>query len=101
MLNFIYNIMSDMLCVCNCPCRLVEVNGVPVVNSTQEELTDILLQGPSAQIVVLRQPPTTLTSQQHSLLLQHVINPDPMQTICPEKDMVNMKTPPIRKLMAI
>ncbi|KAE8280452.1 hypothetical protein D5F01_LYC21014 [Larimichthys crocea] len=89
---------SSHLCVDD---RLVEVNGVPVVNSTQEELTDVLLQGPSAQIVVLRQPPTTLTSQQHSLLLQHVINPDPMQTICPEKDMVNMKTPPIRKLMAI
>ncbi|KAG7999993.1 hypothetical protein GBF38_002109 [Nibea albiflora] len=89
---------SSHLCVDD---RLVEVNGVPVVNSTQEELTDILLQGPSAQIVVLRQPPPTLTSQQQSLLLQHMMDPDPMQTICPEKDMVTMKTPPVRKLMAI
>ncbi|GLD56179.1 uncharacterized protein AKAME5_000855900 [Lates japonicus] len=82
--------------------RLVEVNGVPVVNSTQEELTDLLLQGPSAQIVVLRQPPSTLTSQQqHPLLPQHMVSPDLMQTICPERDAVNMETPPRRKVMAI
>ncbi|XP_044069171.1 uncharacterized protein LOC122883990 isoform X2 [Siniperca chuatsi] len=81
--------------------RLVEVNGVPVVNSTQEELTDILLQGPSAQIVVLRQPPPTLNSQQHPLLPQHMVNPDPMQTICPKRDVVTMETPPRRKVMAI
>lgn len=37
--------------------RLVEVNGVPVVSATLTELEDILLQGTSAQIVVLRQPP--------------------------------------------
>lgn len=93
-----------MLSVCNWPCRLVEVNGIPVVNSTQEELTDILLQGPSAQIVVLRQPPPTPASpasQQHPLLLKHMVNPDPMQTICPERDAVTMETPPRRKVMAI
>ncbi|XP_023255873.1 spindle pole body component 110-like [Seriola lalandi dorsalis] len=81
--------------------RLVEVNGVPVVNSTQEELTALLLQGPSAQIVVLRQPPPTLTSQQDPLLLQHMVNPDPMQTICPERDVVTMETAPRRRVMAI
>ncbi|XP_074501467.1 uncharacterized protein LOC141773506 [Sebastes fasciatus] len=81
--------------------RLVEVNGVPVVDSTQEELTDILLQGPSAKIVVLRQPPPTPTSQQHPLVLQRIVNPDPMQTICPERDVVTMETPPRRKVMAI
>ncbi|XP_071337261.1 uncharacterized protein [Trachinotus anak] len=81
--------------------RLVEVNGVPVVNSTQEELTDLLLQGPSAQIVVLRQPPPILTSQQDPLLLQHMVDPDPMQTICPERDVVTMETPPQRSVMAI
>lgn len=46
-------------------CRLVEVNGVPVVSATLKELEDILLQGTSAQIVVLRQPPLSLMSQQH------------------------------------
>ncbi|XP_038592784.1 uncharacterized protein LOC119916896 [Micropterus salmoides] len=80
--------------------RLVEVNGVLVVNSTLEELTDILLQGPCAQIVVLRQPPPT-NSQQQPLLRQHMVNPDPMQTICPERDMVTTETLPRRKVMAI
>nr|XP_033956074.1 uncharacterized protein LOC117459401 [Pseudochaenichthys georgianus] len=81
--------------------RLVEVNGVPVVNSTQEELSDILLQGPSAHIVVLRQPPPPPTSQQHPLVLQRSVNPDPMQTICPAREVVTMETPPRRKVMAI
>ncbi|XP_035848416.1 uncharacterized protein LOC116051362 [Sander lucioperca] len=81
--------------------RLVEVNGVPVVNSTQEELTDILLQGPSAKIVVLRQPPPTPTSQQSPLVLQRIVNPNPMQTICPERDVITMETPPQWKVMAI
>ncbi|XP_063730913.1 uncharacterized protein LOC134858754 isoform X1 [Eleginops maclovinus] len=81
--------------------RLVEVNGVPVVNSTQEELTDILLQGPSAKIVVLRQPPPTPTSQQHPLALQRIDNPHPMQTICPAREVVTIETPPRRKVMAI
>lgn len=90
------------VCVSTRPHRLVEVNGVPVVNSTQEELTDLLLQGPSAQIVVLRQPPSTLTSQQqHPLPPQHMVSPDLMQTICPERDAVTMETPPRRKVMAI
>lgn len=44
--------------------RLVEVNGVPVVSATLEELDDILLQGTSARIVVLRQPPLSLMSLQ-------------------------------------
>lgn len=76
----------------------MEVNSVPVVNCTVEELTDIMLQGPSAQIVVLRQPPPALTSQQHPLLL---VDPDPMQTISSERDAVTMGTPPQRKVMAI
>nr|XP_008305088.1 PREDICTED: uncharacterized protein LOC103376483 [Stegastes partitus] len=78
--------------------RLVEVNGVPVVNSTQEELTDLLQQGASAQIVVLRQPPPGLASP---LSLQHMVSPDPVQTICPERNVVAMETPPQRKVMAI
>ncbi|XP_030011896.1 uncharacterized protein LOC115434220 isoform X2 [Sphaeramia orbicularis] len=81
--------------------RLVEVNGVPVVNSTIEELTDLLLQGPSAQIVVLRQPPPTLTSQPPLLFQQQAVNPDPMQTVCSERDVVTMDTAPRRKVMAI
>ncbi|KAK9541760.1 hypothetical protein VZT92_001781 [Zoarces viviparus] len=81
--------------------RLVEVNGVPVVNSTQEELTDILLQGPSAKIVVLRQPPPTPTSQQHPLLPQRIVNPDLVQTINQERDVVTIESPPRRKVMAI
>lgn len=41
-------------------CRLVEVNGVPVVGATLKELEDVLLQGSSARLVVLRQPPPSL-----------------------------------------
>ncbi|XP_045558239.1 uncharacterized protein [Salmo salar] len=37
--------------------RLVEVNGVPVVDHSEHELSTLLLLGPSAQIVVLRRPP--------------------------------------------
>ncbi|XP_031730454.1 uncharacterized protein LOC116398358 [Anarrhichthys ocellatus] len=81
--------------------RLVEVNGVLVVNSTQEELSDILLQGPSAKIVVLRQPPPTPTSQQHPLLPQCIVNPDLVQTINQERDVVSIESPPRRKVMAI
>ncbi|KAF7669121.1 hypothetical protein LDENG_00243120 [Lucifuga dentata] len=81
--------------------RLVEVNGVPVVNSTEEELTDLLLQGSTAQTVILRHPPPTLISQQHPLLLQHMVNPDPMQPISPERDVVTMETPPQRKVITI
>ncbi|KAM4591031.1 uncharacterized protein PAE49_013904 [Odontesthes bonariensis] len=77
--------------------RLVEVNGVPVVNSTLEELAELLLQGPCAQIVVLRQPPPILTSP---LILQHTVSPNPVQTICLERDLVK-ETPPQRKLMTI
>lgn len=86
---------------CNWSYRLVEVNGVPVVNSTHEELTDILLQGPSAQIVVLRQPPPVLTTQQHPQLSQHMVTPNPVQTISPEGDVVTMETSPLRRVMAI
>ncbi|KAM6997208.1 uncharacterized protein LKV04_005932 [Tautogolabrus adspersus] len=89
---------NSLLCVDD---RLVEVNGVPVINSTQEELTDILLQGPSAQIVVLRQPPPTAPSLQHPLLLQHIVQPDPMPLIWTERDVNAMETPPQRKMMAI
>ncbi|XP_065815911.1 uncharacterized protein [Labrus bergylta] len=81
--------------------RLVEVNGVPVINSSQEELADILLQGPSAQIVVLRQPPPTVPSLQHPLLLQHIVQPDPIPLIWTEREVNAMETPPQRKMMAI
>ncbi|XP_060895397.1 uncharacterized protein LOC132975105 [Labrus mixtus] len=81
--------------------RLVEVNGVPVINSSQEELTDILLQGPSAQIVVLRQPPPSAPSHQHPLLLQHIVQPDPIPLIWTERDVNAMETPPQRKMVAI
>ncbi|KAL7383206.1 hypothetical protein ABVT39_006495 [Epinephelus coioides] len=94
----VVSVEDSHLCVDD---RLVEVNGVPVVNSTQEELTDILLQGPSAKIVVLRQPPPTPTYQQYPLLLEHMVSPDPMQAIIPRKDVVTMETPPQRKVMAI
>lgn len=79
----------------------MEVNGVTVVNSTEGELTDLLLQGPSAQIVVLRQPPPTTTSQLHSVLPQHKVSPDPMQTVYQERDVVTMETHSKRKAMAI
>lgn len=77
------------------------MNGVPVVNSTEEELSKVLLQVPSAQIVVLRQPQSTLISQQHPLLLQQMVNPNPQHTICPERDEIVMETPLLRKVMAI
>ncbi|XP_042161659.1 uncharacterized protein LOC121840728 [Oncorhynchus tshawytscha] len=41
--------------------RLVEVNGVPVVDHSEQELSTLLLLGPSAQIVVLRRPRPTGT----------------------------------------
>ncbi|XP_061545783.1 uncharacterized protein LOC133409580 [Phycodurus eques] len=47
---------NSQLCVDD---RLVEVNGSSVVNWTEEELSDLLLQITSAQIIVLRQPPAT------------------------------------------
>ncbi|XP_068184154.1 uncharacterized protein [Antennarius striatus] len=81
--------------------RLLEVNGVPVVDSSLAELTDILLQGSSAQIVVLRQPPPTLSSRQHPPLLQHMVSPEPMPTITPEEDVITMETPCQRKAIAI
>ncbi|XP_034537473.1 uncharacterized protein LOC117811348 [Notolabrus celidotus] len=81
--------------------RLVEVNSVPVINSTTEELTEILRQGPSAQIVVLRQPSPSLTSQIHPLLLQHMVNPDPIPSIWTEKNTAPLETTPQRKVMAI
>ncbi|KAM7408997.1 hypothetical protein PAMA_002627 [Pampus argenteus] len=75
--------------------RLMEVNGVPVVNATEDELSDLLLQGPNAQIVVLRRTPPAPTSR------QHMVKPEPLQTICPERDVVTMETPSQRKVMAI
>ncbi|XP_041867093.1 uncharacterized protein LOC121656113 [Melanotaenia boesemani] len=77
--------------------RLVEVNGVPVLNATLEELTNLLLQGPCAQVVVLRQPRSSLASP---LFLQHMVSPDPVQTL-PESSLVTKETPPQRKVMAI
>nr|XP_040035307.1 uncharacterized protein LOC120821030 isoform X2 [Gasterosteus aculeatus aculeatus] len=80
--------------------RLVEVNGVPVVNSTQEELTTILLEGPSANIVVLRQPPLPPTS----VVLQRIITSDPEQQLSLadlDRGVVPVETTPRRKVVAI
>lgn len=79
-------------------CRLVEVNSVPVLNSTVEEVTELLLQGASAQIVVLRHPPPAVASQQHPLL---PLTPSTMQNIGLERAAVTMETPPQRKVIAI
>ncbi|KAM4608021.1 uncharacterized protein ACJ7VT_016153 [Polymixia lowei] len=81
--------------------RLVEVNGVPVVSSTEEELSALLLRGSSAEIVVLRRPSSSPASQQPSLLRDHMVNPDALHTVRPEKDAVATETPPQRELMAI
>ncbi|KAF7219720.1 putative LOC107375453-like protein [Nothobranchius furzeri] len=77
--------------------RLVEVNGVSVVSSTLEELTD-LLSGPNAQMVVIRRLPPTLASH---LLQQPMVRPEPAETLCPKRDAVTMETHPQRKLIAI
>ncbi|XP_077439025.1 uncharacterized protein LOC144061945 [Vanacampus margaritifer] len=87
---------NSQLCVDD---RLMEVNGSPVVNSTEEELNDLLFQETSAQIIVLRQPPATLTSHQPPLILQHMVNPNnPLQA---ERDVIATETPSLRRLMAI
>ncbi|XP_061833801.1 uncharacterized protein [Nerophis lumbriciformis] len=91
----VVSVDSSQLCVDD---RLVEVNGAPVVNSTEEELSDLLLQLPRAQIIVLRQPTPTLTSHQPPLILQHMVNPNPQQT---ERDVITMETPSLRRVMAI
>lgn len=69
--------------------RLVEVNGVPVVGATLKELEDVLLQGTSAQLVVLRQPPPSLLSQQQPLLQGS------------DGEAVSIETTPPRKAIAI
>ncbi|XP_037548152.1 uncharacterized protein LOC119424695 [Nematolebias whitei] len=78
--------------------RLVEVNGVAVVNATLEKLNDLLLHAPCAQIVVLRRLPPTPAS---SLLLQPRVSSGPVQTPCSRRDVVAMETLPQRKVMAI
>lgn len=78
--------------------RLVEVNGVPVVNATAEELTELLLQGPSAQIVVLRHPPAGPTSLQHPPL---PAVPGTAQNISLARAAVAMETPAQRKVITL
>lgn len=78
--------------------RLVEVNGVPVVNATAEELTELLLQGPSAQIVVLRHPPVGPTSLQHPPL---PAVPGTAQNISLARAAVAMETPAQRKVITL
>lgn len=78
--------------------RLVEVNGVSVVNSTHGELTDLLRQGPSIQVVVLRQPPPALPSPPS---LQHMVSCDLEQTCCPGGDVGSTETRPQRRVIAI
>lgn len=73
---------------------------MPVVNSTQEELTTILLEGPSANIVVLRQPPLPPTS----VVLQRIITSDPEQQLSLadlDRGVVPVETTPRRKVVAI
>ncbi|XP_029926581.1 uncharacterized protein LOC115372660 [Myripristis murdjan] len=94
----VVQVNNSQLCVDD---RLVEVNGVPVVSATEEELSRLLLQGPSAQLVVLRRPPSSPTSHQHPLLPRHTVNPDPTHTISPEKDVVATETAPQREVVAI
>nr|XP_057915251.1 uncharacterized protein LOC131108301 [Doryrhamphus excisus] len=77
--------------------RLVEVNGAPVVNFTEEELSHLLLQLPSAQIIVLRQPTPALTPRHPPLILQHMVNPNPVRA----EDVITMETPSLRRVMAI
>ncbi|KAM8852173.1 uncharacterized protein ACB058_011184 [Synchiropus picturatus] len=78
--------------------RLVEVNGVQVINSTEEDLNK-LLQVPTAQIVVLRQPPPPMTLRLPPALRHHLT--DPLQKQRPERDDIATETPSQRKLMAI
>ncbi|XP_054654471.1 uncharacterized protein LOC129193815 isoform X2 [Dunckerocampus dactyliophorus] len=85
---------SSQLCVDD---RLVEVNGAPVVNFTEEELSDLLLKLPRAQIIVLRQPTPALTSHHPPLILQHMVNPNPLRA----EDVITMETPSLRRVMAI
>ncbi|XP_038123463.1 uncharacterized protein LOC119771504 isoform X2 [Cyprinodon tularosa] len=68
--------------------RLMEVNGVSVVNATLEELNDLLHVGPCIQIVILRQPPPALVS---TCFKNAVVSPDGEFT----------GTPPQRKVVAI
>ncbi|KAM3606488.1 uncharacterized protein V6R79_017272 [Siganus canaliculatus] len=88
---------NSQLCVYD---RLVEVNSVSVVNSSLEELMDVLCQSPSAQIVVLRQPPSALSPLKHPILQQRIVNPQP-QTVCPGSAAAPMETPRQRKVIAI
>ncbi|XP_077468965.1 uncharacterized protein LOC144084423 isoform X3 [Stigmatopora argus] len=91
----VIKVENSQLCVDD---RLVEVNGSPVVNSTEEELSELLLHLTSAQMIVLRQTPTTLTSHQPPLVLQHMVKANPLQV---ERDVIAMETPSLRKIMAI
>lgn len=79
--------------------RLVEVNGVPVVNATAGELTELLRRGPSAQIAVLRHPPLGPASQQQHPPLPSV--PGSMQNISLARAAVAMETPAQRKVIAM
>ncbi|KAJ8360355.1 hypothetical protein SKAU_G00168800, partial [Synaphobranchus kaupii] len=50
----VVNVENTQLCLND---RLVEVNGVSVLETGEEELSDLLFCRPSARIVVLRKPP--------------------------------------------
>ncbi|CAL8300113.1 unnamed protein product [Merluccius merluccius] len=82
--------------------RLVEVNGVAVVNATEEDLHSLLLQGgSSSQIVVLRRPSLSPASRQHPGVPHHLANHVPPRTGSPETEAVTTETPPQRELIAI
>lgn len=57
--------LTDLILVSSSNVRLVEVNGVPVVDATAKDLTELLQKGPSAQIVVLRHPLVGPASPHH------------------------------------
>lgn len=78
--------------------RLVEVDGVPVVNATAQELTGLLLQGPSAQIVVLRHPPVSPSPLQHPPLPPV---PGIAQNVSLVRAAVAMETPAQRKVIVL
>ncbi|XP_059929160.1 uncharacterized protein LOC132473175 [Gadus macrocephalus] len=82
--------------------RLVEVNGVAVVNSTEEDLHGLLLQGgSSAQIVVLRRPSLRPASCQPPGPVHQPAHHVPPPAGSPEGGAVVKETPPQRKLIAI
>ncbi|XP_064173724.1 uncharacterized protein LOC135244955 [Anguilla rostrata] len=79
---------NTQLCVHD---RLVEVNGVSVLESGEDELSDLLFRRPSARIVVLRKPPPLPPKPGRV--------PEPVHTQ-PQGDHPPTTTPPHRQVLA-